>query len=175
MDELFFVPSCPAAMPRAYWITKPTLTSHIMVIQPSEQQFERVQTEIKKAGYGVYDMEIINRLFRQDCIILPHQKYALLTGEFRSKDHGSFLENGDEVWDPQTAFMEAKFVHFSDHPLPKPWEATQEEMDKAKPQCDVDSSGEENCRARDIWLDLYSDFRERRKVSYVSSYQTSFD
>lgn len=135
-----------------------------MIIQPSKHEFERIQRAIEKAGYNVYDMEIINRLFRKDCVVLPHRRYALLTGEFRSKEHGLYLGNDNEAWDPQVAFMDAKFVHFSDHPLPKPWEATQDEVDKAKPQCDIYKDGE-NCRARDIWLDIYRDFKEPRKVS----------
>ncbi|EHL01420.1 putative Glucose N-acetyltransferase 1 [Glarea lozoyensis 74030] len=60
LDELFLLPPSTATMPRAYWLDKPTLASHIMVITPSAAEFARVQKEIDKAGLGVYDMEIAN-------------------------------------------------------------------------------------------------------------------
>ncbi|KAM6482823.1 nucleotide-diphospho-sugar transferase [Trichoderma sp. SZMC 28011] len=51
MDELFHLPPCPIAMPRAYWLlddpkARGTLTSHVMVIQPSEREFERIQKRV---------------------------------------------------------------------------------------------------------------------------------
>ncbi|RDL38128.1 uncharacterized protein BP5553_05561 [Venustampulla echinocandica] len=74
MDELFLLPPCSAAMPRAYWLKKPVLTSHIMLIQPSASEFARVNKAIKKAGLGTYDMEIVNRLYGTDCVVLPHRR-----------------------------------------------------------------------------------------------------
>lgn len=165
MDELFFIPPCAAAMPRAYWLFKPTLASHIMLIQPSAQEFTRVQKAIEKTDHGVYDMEIINKLYAKECVLLPHRGYGLLTGEFRKEDHRAYL--GNEEWDPETVIKETKYVHFSDHPLPKPWEDMREEdVLKAMPGCEVDSEGGEDCRSRDIWLELYRDFRGRVKVSF---------
>jgi len=177
MDELFFIPSHTVVLPRAYWLKNPFLSSHIMLIEPSTSEFLRVQKAIKKAAYGTYDMEIINELYGNDCAILPHRKYGLLTGEFRSKEHAKYM--GSEKWDPVVAIQEAKTVHFSDYPFPKPWqEAWWQEIDKTQPDCEVDAKGQEDCNARYIWLDLYEDFKERRKVrlpSFTCNFQLTFN
>ena len=158
-------------MPRAYWLDKPTLASHIMLIQPSEQEFKRVQKAIQNAKLDTYDMEIINKLYGRICAVLPHRTYALLTGEFRTTDHSRYLGDDGQAWDPEAAIREAKFVHFSDHPLPKPWEETSKaQVEKAMPPCEVDDNVREDCRAREIWLDLYRDFKERRKVSFKEDF-----
>jgi hypothetical protein len=115
-------------------------------------------------------MEIINSLFGNKCAILPHREYALLTGEFRSPDpkHMAFLDGKGE-WNPTTVMQEAKFVHFSDYPFSKPWEETSaEEQENVVPACVVDEEGKVDCRARDIWIELYKDFKARRKVGLDS-------
>jgi alpha-N-acetylglucosamine transferase len=162
MDELFFIPSTTVAMPHAYWLDHPFLTSHIMVIQPSVHEFSRIQAAMKSAGHGVYDMDVVNKLYGAACLVLAHRKYALLTGEFRSDDHRKYLGGGK--WDPEKVLEEAKFVHFSDDPLPKPWEVTQRELEKMKPECGKEDVGREDCRNRDVWLEFYRDFKERRRV-----------
>jgi hypothetical protein len=166
MDELFFLPSQPVVMPRAYWLEKgkPMLSSHIMVLEPSTLEFKRIEKEIKNAVYGVYDMEIVNKLYgrRKNCIVLPHRRYALLSGEFRSRHHGQYL--GNDIWDPKTVFEEAKLIHFSDDPLPKPWEATWDQVKEAQPLCDNDGVSPKDCQARHIWLTLYSEYAKRAKV-----------
>jgi alpha-N-acetylglucosamine transferase len=166
MDELFFTPSNPATMPRAYWLSKPLLTSHIMLLEPSAHEFSRVQKAIWKAGRETYDMEIINDLYRGSCAVLPHQKYALLTGEFRRTEHKQYLAGSGEDWDPEKVRREAKYVHFSDHPLEKPWVESEDwKWEEAIPKCVEPAVGFEECRARDIWVELYDDFLERREVS----------
>jgi len=170
IDALFFLPSAEVILPRAYWLEKPKLSSHIMVLQSSTMAFEKVQKAIGEATRGTYDMEIINSLFGNECAILPHREYALLTGEFRSPDpkHMAFVDGKGE-WDPATVMQEAKFVHFSDYPFSKPWEETSaEEQENAVPACVVGEEGKVDCRARDIWIELYKDFKARRKVGLDS-------
>lgn len=168
MDELFFIPPTTAALTRAYWLDA-QLGSHIMLIQPSEQESARVQKAIKRASGTVYDMEIVNELFGDSCVLLPHQRYGLLTGEYRRQTHERFLEQ-NERWDPEKVIREAKFVHFSDDPFPKPWVPTTGNMvERMKPVCAMTQPGTKDCRARDIWLELYRDFKERRKVSFTSA------
>lgn len=165
MDEIFFIPRTTVAVPRAYWLDRPVISSQIMLIQPSTTTFERVEKAIKNADGTVYDMEIVNKLFGDHCVVLPHRWYGLLTGEFRRHNHKQFLAE-NEYWDPEKVIKEAKFIHFSDDPFPKPWEQTTgHEVEQMKPKCEVNSRGRADCRARDIWLDLYTDFKERRKVS----------
>jgi hypothetical protein len=167
MDELFLIPRAPVAMPRAYWLSEEsTLSSQIVLIQPTPEEFTRVKNAIDSAKGGDFDMEIVNDLYGKDCMILPHRKYDLLTGEFRNmKDHRNYLGNDYEEWDPEKILAEAKFLHFSDWPMPKPWLSSSASQTKdVQPPCVQDKDGKEDCRARDIWLGFYSDFKERRKV-----------
>lgn len=121
-------------------------------------------------------MEIMNSLFGSTCLLLPHRTYALLSGEYRSDNHESFLnldvslrgaeEGNKEEWNPDVVINDARFVHFSDHPLGKPWTVSEDDIRKMAPLCNKISGWEEECRTRDVWLDLYEDFRERRQVSF---------
>jgi hypothetical protein len=44
-------------------------------------------------------MEVLNLLFADSAMILPHRRYALLTGEFCIKDHRQYLSEGkDAEW-----------------------------------------------------------------------------
>jgi hypothetical protein len=168
LDELFFLLPAPVVVPKAYWLPTPKLSSHIMLLTPSSKTFAKIQEEIEKATKGIYDMEIINSLFGSTCSILPHQAYALLTGELRSPDpeHKAFFDPATMKWDPDQVMKEAKFVHFSDYPFPKPWQETSaEEQERAAPECVVDDQeGDLDCRARNNWIGLYKDFKARRKV-----------
>ncbi|KNG87388.1 hypothetical protein ANOM_004022, partial [Aspergillus nomiae NRRL 13137] len=164
MDELFLLPPCPVAMPRAYWgnFDDRVLGSYIMLVQPSEFDFNRVMNAMDTASGSEYDMEILNHLYRDSALVLPHRPYGLLTGEFRSNHHSAYLGNDIEVWDPEQVFMEAKFLHFSDWP---PWIRTPESIiQENQPVCHKDpASGAEDCRSRDLWLGFYSDFAQRRE------------
>ncbi|EXK76047.1 hypothetical protein FOQG_19191 [Fusarium oxysporum f. sp. raphani 54005] len=97
MDELFLLPSIPVAMPRAYWLfpMKEILSTMLMFIEPSEVEFARVMSEMDAASSNDYDMEIINSLYRNNAMVLPHRRCALLTGEFRSESHSKYL--GSEI------------------------------------------------------------------------------
>ncbi|KAF9767781.1 N-acetylglucosaminyltransferase [Fusarium sp. DS 682] len=126
MDELFLLPPCPVAMPRAYWLyndnpPKKILSSQLMLIQPDDVEFERIVQKMNSIGPNDYDMEIVNSLYLDSAMILPHRKYDMLTAEFRTKDHAAYLGSDREQWDPNAVLNEAKFVHFSDWPVPKPW------------------------------------------------------
>lgn len=170
MDELFLLPPASVAMPRAYWLGPTIFTSALLLIQPSSEEFARMQDAIKTAGDGEYDMEILNDLYDQSCMVLPHRPYIMLSAEFRDSGyHENYLGNISEIWDPETIFREAKYVHFSDWPMPKPWlRPMPEVLDNTQPTCYIAYDGEEDCRARDIWLGFYSDFETRRKVSLIS-------
>jgi alpha-N-acetylglucosamine transferase len=167
MDELFLLPPAPVAMPRAYWLSTPYLSSQIVLIQPSTQEFARVHEAIQTAQGGDFDMEIVNNLYSKDCMVIPHRRYDLITGEFRGQGaHESYLGNRYETWDPEVAVKEAKFLHFSDWPVPKPWlEAAEKVMSDNQPKCQQFHNGTEDCRARDLWLGFYEDFRTRRQVT----------
>ncbi|KAE8141233.1 nucleotide-diphospho-sugar transferase [Aspergillus pseudotamarii] len=168
IDELFLLPPCPVAMPRAYWgnFDDRVLGSYIILIQPSEFEFNRVMQAIEKASDSECDMEIVNHLYRDSALILPHRPYGLLTGEFRLNHHTAYLGNDIEMWDPDQVFKEAKYLHFSDWPVPKPClRAPEPIIQENQPIRHNDTvSGVKDCRSRDLWLGFYSDFGRRRGV-----------
>ncbi|KAI1075553.1 glycosyltransferase family 8 protein [Whalleya microplaca] len=170
MDELFLIPPCPVAMPRAYWLfpDQKILSSQLMLVQPSEVEFDRIMQKMASAGRNDYDMEIVNQLYIDTAMILPHRPYDLLTGEFRNDNHENYLGTDREEWDPVAIFNEAKFLHFSDWPVPKPWVSSGESIRKEhQPKC-VDRNGQQDCAARELWNGFYTDFQQRRSVSFLT-------
>lgn len=121
MDELFFIAPAWVAMPRAYWLgfEDRILSSQLLLLKPSKHEFERLMKAIETAGNNDYDMDILNNLYKDSGTILPHKPYDLLTGEFRGEDHKKYLGDDQETWDPDAMYKDAKFLHFSDWPLPK--------------------------------------------------------
>jgi hypothetical protein len=94
MDDLFHLPSSPIAMPRAYWITdRFFLSSQVVVLEPSKNEWHRIQEAIQNHDENVFDMDILNTLYNNSALVFPHRSYALLTGEFRSKpdNHANYL------------------------------------------------------------------------------------
>ncbi|TGJ81520.1 hypothetical protein E0Z10_g7246 [Xylaria hypoxylon] len=164
MDELFLMPPCPVAMPRAYWLfpDNKILSSQLMLVQPSEIEFDRIMKQVESSGRSDYDMEIVNQLYGDSAMILPHRPYDLLTGEFRGDNHQNYLGTDREEFDPVAIYNEAKYLHFSDWPVPKPWMSMSEPLRKDKqPKCDT-KNGQEDCSARELWNGFYSDFTQRR-------------
>ncbi|KAK4494160.1 hypothetical protein PRZ48_014458 [Zasmidium cellare] len=166
MDELFLLPPTPVAMPRAYWLTH-ELFDAITLITPSSTSASRIQTAIANRSETDFDMDIMNAVFGDSCMVLPHRDYALVTGEFRKQEpgqHVAYLGEEGEVWDARKVVDQAKFVHFSDWPLGKPWVASAWEVrEEVRPKCVREGSMEEDCGDREVWEGLYGDFRERRK------------
>ncbi|PSN65747.1 hypothetical protein BS50DRAFT_634967 [Corynespora cassiicola Philippines] len=96
--------------------------------------------------------------------------YCLLSGKFRSEKHERYM-GSEESWDGAKALEDAKFVHFSDWPVPKPWlKASDSVMEDNQPRCkEIKDIGLE-CSDRDIWRNLYKDFSERRQRICGRSY-----
>lgn len=177
MDELFFLPPTTVAMPRAHWLLPESrqLSSLLIVIEPSYREFNALMETSKAAMFGqietndthLYDMELLNNRYGDSAMVLPHRQYALLTGEFRANDHKHFLGDAQEEWNPDKVLAEAKLVHFSDWPLPKPWVMwPQNLLPEMLPKCknNPGTPQESGCRDRQIWRHLYDDFRRRRRV-----------
>ena len=123
MDELFLIKPAFVAMPRAYWLgfDKRVLSSQLLLLQPNDYEFNRVMLATEKASGSDYDMDILNNLYKDSALVLPHRPYDLLTGEFRGTEHTKYTGDNDLKWDPDAIIKEAKFLHFSDWPLPKVW------------------------------------------------------
>ncbi len=169
LDELFMLPRAPVAMTRAYWELPHTrkLTSHFVLLQPSETEYQRLMAASRPDNrpQGHLGMEILNRFYGDSAMVLPHQQYGILSGEFRALDHSKFLGNSYDKWNADRTFREASLIHFSDWPLPKPWIMWPHKLiGELIPKCYSDRGLEvQHCKEKEIWLDLYDDFRKRRK------------
>ena len=121
MDELFFITPAWVAMPRAYWLgfEGRILSSQLLLIKPSKYEFTRLEKAIATARENDFDMDIVNNLYQDSGMVLPHRPYNLLTGEFNGIEHQRYLGDERATWDPDKIYQEAKFLHFSDWPLPK--------------------------------------------------------
>lgn len=175
LDELFFLPSAPVAMPRAYWLLPEwQLSSLLIVLEPSFTEYYALKNLALAAAHGQlkldstsnrYDMDLLNSRYADSALVLPHRQYGLITGEFRAKDHGHYLGNDRDEWDPEKASDEAAFVHFSNDW--KPWVMwSTDELADSQPRCKFFSGTpqESGCENRVAWKKLYDDFRKRRKV-----------
>ncbi|KAL0944504.1 glucose n-acetyltransferase [Colletotrichum truncatum] len=167
MDHYFLSPATPIAVSRAYWLTekntdtpKQVLGSHVMLIEPNEVFHQKIIKEAKASGN--FDMEIINHLFQNSAMVLPHRGLALLTGEFRAKDHSKYLApDEDEEWDAVAELSRSYLVHFSDWPLPKPWVArTKQQWEASLPDCpNTTKKGKQlKCADRVVWTSIYEDY-----------------
>jgi hypothetical protein len=86
MDELFLSPSAPVAMPRAYWLDQPFLSSQRILLGSSQAEWQRIEEFMDRDDSG-FDMDTLNTLYKDSCLILPHRRYNIITGELRGADH----------------------------------------------------------------------------------------
>lgn len=179
MDHYFLSPLAPVAVPRAYWlsekdkdtdIAKQVLGSHVMLLEPNEDRYQKIIEEAKRSGE--FDMEVLNHLFKDSAMILPHRRLALFTGEFRNKDHSKYLApDVDEEWNAMGEVSRSVLVHFSDWPLLKPWKhRTKQQFESIMPKCPDDDMGAPDrprCADRMMWVGLYEDY-DHAKEAYCS-------
>lgn len=170
MDHYFLAPLAPVAVPRAYWLSdkdtplgQQVLGSHIMLIEPNKERYEKIVQEAIKSGD--FDMEVVNHMFKDSAMILPHRRLALLTGEFRANDHDKYLApDTDEEWNAMAEASRAYLVHFSDWPLPKPWIApSNAQWQAALPSCPEDEQDKPDrprCADRTMWQGFYEEYRD---------------
>ncbi|KAL4800571.1 hypothetical protein BDV19DRAFT_384384 [Aspergillus venezuelensis] len=93
------------------------------------------------AGPSDYGMEIVNTLYKNHAMAIPHRPYAMLSGEFRPTSHEAHL--GNDPW-----------IHAGENALAK-----------HQPPCleyEDENVGGNN---HEIWTGLYEDFRKRRLMS----------
>ena len=184
-------------MPRAYWDwkdDKPQLSSQLLLVEPNATEFDRVMRYMESAPRGAYDMDILHQMFFASAMVLPHKDYDLLTGEFKhGKDgHAKYLGSPEAVWDPRRVINEAKFLHFSDWPIPKvcmrrlvlfslptsleisiycgfnftnasPPQPWFKTTDDQLRTNGAQCSSDGDCTEKDMWYGFYEDFRQRRK------------
>ncbi|KAF9874585.1 hypothetical protein CkaCkLH20_07722 [Colletotrichum karsti] len=172
MDHIFSSPKAAVALPRAYWlneidtpVSEQVLSSHVMLIEPNESLHKKL---VKGSlSSGKLDMDLVNSMFKDSATILPHRRLALLTGEFRDSDHQKYLAPGNDRWDPVKEASNAYLVHFSDWPMPKPWEPrTKAQWEAALPGCTdegANSTDQPQCADRLVWTGFYEDYDADRK------------
>lgn len=141
-----------------------------MLIEPSLHLYKTIVDEAVRSGD--FDMEVVNELFKDSAMILPHRRLALLTGEFRNKDHHKYLApDEEEGWNAMNELRTSYLVHFSDWPLPKPWRPhTDAQWEAALPQClenNLEVSDQPNCPDRTVWIGLYTDYNNN-KAAYCN-------
>ncbi|KAK3058319.1 hypothetical protein LTR09_001397 [Extremus antarcticus] len=178
LDELFQLPPTAMAMVRAYWSDRPRdswpLATTLMLLKPDiaetknlyeTLQWRRLQPDRDDSRH--YDSDLLNDRFGSSALVLPHRPYLLQTSEFRWDDHSAWLGSygapaSAVKWDPHIALAEAKLIHFSDWPLPKPWVMwPRDGLTEIQPSCG--GSHVASCDEREIWKQLYEDFRRRRR------------
>lgn len=165
LDELFLLQSTPMALPYVYWGDPLNwqLSSQIMIMEPSAMSLEQIEQAFHSASADDYAMDIISEAFSDGLIRLPQRPYNLLTGEFRRPKHTSWLRS-NERWDARKALDEAKFAHFSDWPLPKPWmRADKKLLKQHTPDCKSSGWFGTDCTDKNVWLSFYWKFALRRK------------
>ncbi|KAK2044716.1 nucleotide-diphospho-sugar transferase [Colletotrichum somersetense] len=174
MDHYFLAPMAAVAAPRAYWlnekdtpVAEQVLSSHVMLIEPSRTRHKKIIKEALRSGD--IDMDVMNRMFKDSAMILPHRRLALLTGEFRRRDHKRYLapDDDDEDWNAMEEVSRSYLVHFSDWPLPKPWKPyTDAQWQAALPDCPEEEKDKPDCPRcadRTVWSTIYGDFKDDRK------------
>lgn len=155
-------------MPRAYWESDDKLADPLILVEPSPFEFDRILKAIKSADPQVYDMDIVSKMHHGSALVMPHRRLVLLTGELRraDDDHSAYLGNDIEKWDVDEVIKEAKYIHFSDWPVPKPWAVVPKPViEQDAPACRETTPGvNDNCHQRDIWIGFYEDYAFRRKA-----------
>lgn len=124
--------------------------AHVIAFRPSREVYDDLVSYLHHPWYNLfkerikdsdYDMDILNIYLdrqlktRKSNIkvgILPHRQYGVLTGEFREKWHAKFLtdpqflpylsQESNVGWNAKEVIKSLRLVHFSDYPIPKPWE-----------------------------------------------------
>ena len=167
MDELFLMPASPLAAPNAYWLPDLIMSSQIMLIQPSTKEFKRVSDAMLNRQESDFDMEIVNYLYKDTALRIPARPYNLITGVFRSTNHANYVEASHfdyENWNATRMIEEARFVHFSDWPLPKPWiPGSKGQVKAVLSGCPTDQS--KDCDSLAVWAGIYDDYWRRKAVS----------
>lgn len=167
LDELFLVEATPVAAPYIYdsdqggW----GFSSNLMLVQPSAENYKAIEEVVEKSSIDKPNVDILYKVFKDTILKIPQRPYNLLTGEFRKKDHKAYLSNPKVGWYATRIVDEAKFVHFTDEPLPKPWmRAPKEVHEKHTPKCKSGyPKGTKDCSDRVAWLNFYYKFALRRR------------
>jgi hypothetical protein len=126
MLPLFNLPSSFLWAPRAYWLEQPLFQSTLLVAEPDKRYYDILVNALdsqKTSGKVLYDMDILNEVFKDYVGLLPGS-HVLLNGDLKAgqKDHSGAVY-GDWVTNLD-AQKNAYLIHFSESPrggYGKPW------------------------------------------------------
>jgi lipopolysaccharide biosynthesis glycosyltransferase len=112
LDHLFTLPfDEPVAAPRADWLPSPCWASHLLVVKPSHDLWNRVEKHFECAAkQRRYDMDIINAEFAGEIATLP-DGLVCLNSEWEDVTRPGSLRRG--------VGCSASVIHFT--ALGKPW------------------------------------------------------
>lgn len=116
LDHVFDLPSVDVAAPRAYWGQEGTgFTSAFLLVTLSDRVWDRMTRELGAIKQNVFDMDLVNEMFKQTVLMLPGD-YATLNSHWETNDIPSWWMGDTPVW-PYTQLQ-----------LPKDKVAPQENM-----------------------------------------------
>jgi hypothetical protein len=126
LDHLFTLAfDGPIAAPKAYWLPQPFWSSHLLVVKPACDLWERVVRQLgPAAARGRYDMDIVNEEFGREIWTLPDAT-TCLDSEWEVIGRPGYFP------DPVEALDNISVVHFS--ALGKPWTYSARALHRKRP------------------------------------------
>lgn len=115
LDHVFDLPPVDVAAPRAYWIQDGTgFTSTFLLVMLSDRVWDRMAQELGTIRQNVFDMDLVNEMFKQTVLMLPGD-YATLNSHWETNDIPSWWMGDTPVW-PYTQLPKAKVAPEKDLP-----------------------------------------------------------
>lgn len=86
LDHVFDLPPVDVAAPRAYWGQEGTgFTSAFLLVSLSDRVWDRMTQELGTIKQNVFDMDLVNNMFKQTVLMLPGD-YATLNSHWETND-----------------------------------------------------------------------------------------
>ena len=107
LDHVFDLPPVDVAAPRAYWAQEGTgFTSTFLLVTLSDRLWDRMTQELGAIKPNVFDMDLVNKMFKQTVLMLPGD-YATLNSHWETNDIPSWWMGDTPVW-PYTQLQPPK-------------------------------------------------------------------
>ncbi|MCJ1348381.1 hypothetical protein MMC31_006612 [Peltigera leucophlebia] len=98
LDHVFDLPPVDVAAPRAYWGQDGTgFTSAFLLVTLSDRVWDRMAQKLETIRQNVFDMDLVNEMFKQTVLILPGD-YATLNSHWETNDIPSWWMGDTPVW-----------------------------------------------------------------------------
>lgn len=98
LDHVFDLPPVDVAAPRAYWGQDKTgFTSAFLLVTLSDRVWDRMAQELGAIKHDVFDMDLVNGVFKQTVLMLPGD-YATLNSHWETNDIPPWWMGDTPVW-----------------------------------------------------------------------------